>query len=307
MIEKTPLISIIINTHNDVEYIEEAIDSALNQTYQNFEIILYDNASEKKVFDVAQKYKDKIIYRRSESFLTLGAARNAAIAESKGEFITFLDADDIFFPQKLEMQLPLFSDPEVGLVYSNTSHLIKKESSWVDEVLHMKPMPDGYIFSDLLKGNFIPFNTAVIKRTVLTDDSSKWFNESFDFCTDYDLFLRISYKYKVKYVNEPLGKWRIHGSNYTFKKPHLISAERYLMIPRVLDYEPELFDKYKKEMNCFVAEIFLDMSRYFMHVGQRYKAILCVLNALMNDLNSKNFRVLMHYLLPFIKKIRTKP
>jgi len=301
MIEKTPLISIIINTHNDVEYIEEAINSALNQTYQDFEIILYDNASEKKVFDVAQKYKDKLIYRRSESFLTLGAARNAAIAESKGKFITFLDADDIFLPQKLEMQTPLFSDPEVGLVYSNTFHLIKNNDSWVDEKLYDQPMPDGNIFSNLLKRNFIPFNTAFIKRTVLTSDKSKWFNESFDFCTDYDLFLRIGYKYKVKYINEPLGKWRIHGSNYTFTKPHLISAERYLMIPRILDYEPELFDKYKKEMNCFVAEIFLDMSRYFIDIGQRYRAITCVLNALMNDLSSKNFRILMHYLFLGIK------
>jgi hypothetical protein len=105
----------------------------------------------------------------------------------------------------------------------------------------------------------------------------------------------------VKYISEPLGKWRIHGSNYTFTKPHLISAERYLMIPRILDYEPELFDKYKKEMNCFVAEIFLDMSRYFIHIGQRHRAIACVLNALMNDLSSKNFRVLMHYLFSGIK------
>ena len=302
MIEKTPLVSIIINIHNDVEYIEEAINSALNQTYQNFEIILYDNASDKKVFNVAQKYEGKLIYRRSESFLTLGAARNAAIAESKGEFITFLDADDIFLPQKLETQIPLFSDPEVGLVYSNTFHLIKNNDSWVDEELYERPMPDGNIFSNLLKGNFIPFNTAVIKRAVLENDKSKWFNESFDFCTDYDLFLRITYKHKVKYINEPLGKWRIHGGNYTYTKPHLISAERYLMMPRILDYEPKLFDKYKNEMNFFVAEIFLDMSRYFIHIGQRHRAIVCVLNALMNKLSSKNFRVLMHYLFLSIKK-----
>ena len=150
MIEKTPLVSIIINIHNDVEYIEEAINSALNQTYQNFEIILYDNASDKKVFNVAQKYEGKLIYRRSESFLTLGAARNAAIAESKGEFITFLDADDIFLPKKLETQVPLFSDPKVGLVYSNTFHLIKNNNSWVDKESHKRPMPDGNIFSNLL-------------------------------------------------------------------------------------------------------------------------------------------------------------
>ena len=68
------------------------------------------------------------------------------------------------------------------------------------------------------------------------------------------------------------------------------------MIPTILDYEPELFDKYKKEMSCFVAEIFLDMSRYFIHIGQRYRAIVCALDALMNNLSSKNFRVLTRYL-----------
>lgn len=300
-----PLVSIIINTHNDVEYIEEAIDSALNQTYKNFEIILYDNASDKKVFDIAQKYTDRLIYKRSENLLTLGAARNAAISESKGEFVTFLDADDVYLPNKLEEQLPFFSDSNVGLVYSNTYHLIKKENSWCDEVLHTNTMPDGNIFSRLLRRNFIPFNTALIRKSILGHDTDKWFNERFDFCTDYDLFLRISYKYDVKYVNKVLGKWRIHGNNYTFTKPHLISAERYLMVPRILEYEPELFNKYKKDMKCFVADIFLDMSRYFMHLGLRYKAIACVINALMNDFSNKNIRVLIHYMFPFIKELRS--
>ena len=303
---KEPLVSIIINTHNDTKYLNEAIKSALSQTYTNTEIILFDNASNVDIRASIGNYLEKIKYFRSEEFLTLGAARNSAITHSNGELITFLDADDIFLENKLDKQIPCFIDKDVGLVYSNTYHMSKKNSKWVDEKLHTARMPEDKIFSELLKTNFIPFNTAIIRKSCLSQDQHYWFNENFNFCTDYELFLRISHDFKVCYVNEILGKWRIHGENYTLKKPYLASAERYLMIPRILEFEPELFNKHKKEMDIYLSEVFLDMGRYFMHINRRSKAIICVIISIINSFNGKNIKILFHYLFPFINRMRLR-
>ncbi len=292
--QELPLVSIIINTHNDTEYLEQAISSALSQTYKNIEVILYDNASDVDIKKYIKKYIGEIKYYRSETFLTLGAARNAAIQKSKGEFITFLDADDIYIDEKLEKQIPLFDKSSIGLVYSNTFHLIRSGNIWSDEKLHDRPMPEGQIFCDLLKRNLIPFNTAVFRRSCLHENTKYWFNESFDFCTDYELFLRISHDNDIAYVEEVLGKWRIHGENYTFKKPYLISAERYLMIPRILEYEPELFNKYKKEMNIFLSEIYIDMGRYFMSLGNKRDGLIAFFTAILSSFTKKSVSLFAH-------------
>jgi len=306
MTSENPLVSIIINTRNDAEYLGEAIQSAIDQTYSNFEIILYDNASEKIVYDVAINYKDKLIYHRSERFLTLGAARNAAINKAQGELLTFLDADDLFLQDKLEKQVPLFMDKDVGLVYSNTYHLIKENNGWLESErkFYNVGMPSGMVFGELLKINFIPFNTAIFRRSSLSDNQANWFNEKFEFCTDYDLFIRISHKHNISYIDKPLAKWRAHGNNITLKKPYLVSAEKYLMIPRILEYEPGLFVDYKKEVDIFLSEMHLDMGRYFMHLNLRYKAICCVFMSMSSSLTYKNFSILGHYLFPGIQKIK---
>ena len=115
MATKDPLVSIIMNCHNGEKYLNEAICSVLSQTYENWELIFWDNQSTDKSSVIVQKYKDtRIQYFYAETYTRLGEARNHAIKKSQGEFIAFLDCDDLWMSTKLEKQIPLFSDTRVG-------------------------------------------------------------------------------------------------------------------------------------------------------------------------------------------------
>jgi len=129
-----PLVSIIINTHNSIEFLTEALESACAQTYPNTEILVYDNASHVNVYEMVAPFEKRVTYFRSEDFLTLGQARNEALKQAKGELIDFLDADDLFLANKLEKQVPYFEKAEVGIVHSNSHILRKTGNQWKDEI-----------------------------------------------------------------------------------------------------------------------------------------------------------------------------
>ncbi len=111
------LVSVIINCLNGEKFLREAIDSVYAQTYNNWEIILWDNASTDKTAEIGQSYDSKIKYYKSEKVIPLGDARNKALKQCKGEFIAILDCDDIWAPDKLEKQIPLFKESSIGLVF----------------------------------------------------------------------------------------------------------------------------------------------------------------------------------------------
>src|SRR3990167_1275331 len=115
-----PLVSIVMNCYNSEKYLREAIDSIFAQTYQHWEIIFWDNASVDASAEIAKSYDDRLHYYRGTETVPLYAARNKALEKCNGEFIAFLDCDDLWLPRKLEKQIPLFSDQLVALVYSDS-------------------------------------------------------------------------------------------------------------------------------------------------------------------------------------------
>ena len=125
---KQPLVSIIMNCYNGQEYLREALNSVSEQTYQNWELIFWDNCSNDSSSSIFEKFNDKRFkYFLANKHTTLYEARNLAIQKSNGSFIAFLDTDDIWLPNKLEKQIPLFSDDSVGVVFGNCWFLnIKK-------------------------------------------------------------------------------------------------------------------------------------------------------------------------------------
>ena len=120
-LDQNPLVSIIMNCHNSQQYLREAIESVINQTYSNWELIFWDNKSTDESPLIVQSYKDpRINYYSAISYTPLGQARNLAIEKSKGQIIAFLDCDDLWMPKKLELQIPKFKDNEVGIVICNS-------------------------------------------------------------------------------------------------------------------------------------------------------------------------------------------
>lgn len=230
--DKSPLVSIVINAFNAEKYLNETIDSVFSQTYTNWEIIFWDNKSTDSTKNIIKNYDDKRIkYFLASKFTELGEARNMAISRSSGEFIAFLDSDDIWMPRKLEKQIPLFRNKNVGLVYSNSKFLVnnKDKGSIFDNVDPIR----GSCFRKLLFNYPISLEAAVVRKKAM-DGLNKLFDERFTGIEEYDLFCRISENWEIDYVDEPLSKWRVHENSWTHKNSEKFMEERDLMYSDML-------------------------------------------------------------------------
>jgi glycosyltransferase involved in cell wall biosynthesis len=150
-----PLVSIVMNCYNGEKYLREAIDSVYLQTYQNWEIIFWDNASTDSTAEIAKSYDEKLKYFKSQETTILGVARVQATKKATGKYIAFLDVDDIWIKDKLEKQLLLFNDSEsnVGFVYGRSEAIIEDKSKDGFIIKDGLPLPEGDVFSELAKEN----------------------------------------------------------------------------------------------------------------------------------------------------------
>lgn len=251
-----PKVSVIMNCLNCEKYLREAIDSVYAQTFKDWEIIFWDNASKDKSAEIAKSYDHKLRYFRSNKTVLLGEARNLAIQQARGEYIAFLDCDDIWLPEKLEKQIPVFEkNPKVGLVVCDTIFFNKNGD--VKQLYAKKKPPTGTIFRHLLTHYFISMETAVLRRKAL-DSLDEWFDIRFDIIEEADLFTRIAYDWDIGYVDEPLAKWRMHLSSFTFSKKELFPKEKELMLEKFRKIYSGFEKKYKSEINIIKSQIALD-------------------------------------------------
>ena len=207
-----PLISIIMNCYNGEKYLREAIDSVINQTYKNWEIIFWDNRSTDKSAEIFKGYKDNRLkyYCASKHANILYEARNCALLKVNGKFIAFLDVDDWWSHDKLEKQIPLFEDSEVGLVYGNLWRFFEKKNK--KKIYRKKSLPTGMALNELMNDYVIGSPTYVIRKESL--ESLKYcFNNNFHIIGDFDLNIRLAAKWKIDCVQEPIATVRIHGRN----------------------------------------------------------------------------------------------
>ena len=208
---KQPLVSIIMNCFNGETYLKESIESVLSQTYKNWELIFWDNKSKDKSADIFKSYNEKKLkYYYAPEHTNLYKARNEAIKKSNGDFIAFLDSDDFWEQDKLELQVELFKDLDVAVVYGNC--FIINENLNTRSLYLKKKIPKGIILNSLLKKYHTGLVTLVIRKSYLDNQKSP-FDDSFHIIGDFDLMIRMSAKYKFDCINKPIASWRVHGKN----------------------------------------------------------------------------------------------
>jgi len=203
MHEINPTVSVIIPTYNRAPLIGRAIQSVLDQTYQDFELIVVDDGSKDDTEDIVTKINDaRIIYVRHERNKGAHAARNTGIAMARGEYIAFQDSDDVWLPEKLERQIQAFkiATENVGVVYTGFWRIEGDKKTYI-------PSPklqrlEGDIHNELLRDNFVGTPVAVIKRECFA--KAGVFDEGLPCLEDWELFIRISKYYPFKCINEPL-------------------------------------------------------------------------------------------------------
>ncbi len=216
-----PLVSVVIATFNMGQYIEQAIDSILRQSWNNLEIIIVDDGSSDNTSEVMKQYQrePKVIYIKNEN-QGQPKAKNCGIKKTRGEFIAFCDADDFWEANKLEVQMPLFANPKVGVVYSEISNIDEKNNRYqrpANEIRHT-----GQATEQLLLQNFIPFGTAVIRR--ICTEKNGIFDEQYRMGIDWDLWLRYSLDWEFAYTPERTYVYRVWpgqmSSNYRGRYDH---------------------------------------------------------------------------------------
>lgn len=219
-----PLVSVIMNCYNSEKYLREAIDSVLAQTYQNWEVIFWDNQSTDRSVEIFKSYQDsRMKYFYAPEHTTLGQARNLAVEQAAGEWCAFLDCDDLWLPEKLEKQVVVANKyPDAVLVYGGTKIILHKEAEdtpWGKAISNfqsnndVRELPEGQVFEKLLIRNFIPMVSAIVRRRAY------WLvggiNPNLKQAEDLDLFVKLSCKFEVRVVRSIICGYRVHLSNLT--------------------------------------------------------------------------------------------
>ncbi|MEO9525137.1 glycosyltransferase family 2 protein [Marinobacter alexandrii] len=201
-----PLVSVVIATFNMGQYLPEAVDSVLSQTWKNLEVIVVDDGSTDATADQMARFKadPRVRYIQTEN-RGQPRAKNRGLGEAGGDFIGFCDADDLWHPDKLRIQMPMFEDDSVGVVYSDVSYIDQNGDGL------SKPQPyrrhSGSVTNYLVIKNFVPFGTAVIRRACIERNGG--FDELLPMGIDWDLWLRYSVDWAFQYSPEKTYVYRI--------------------------------------------------------------------------------------------------
>lgn len=244
---KRPRVSIIMPTHNRAKMLKKAIKSVLAQRFKNFELIIINDGSTDSTKEVVKSFKDPRIVYLEKKNKGPASARNFGLLKTKGRYISYLDDDDIYYPQHLRvLSKYLDKHPRVGLVYGNA--LVKKRGKFYIYY------PYDYSKASLEIDNIISYNSLMHRRSCL--DKIGFIDKSLAVGSDWDLWLRISDSYKISHINKTLAQVMFHGLNLT-----TTTKNYYKWYMRIIEKRQLLREKLHK--NNFVDR------NYFREIGRR--------------------------------------
>jgi len=193
-------LSVIIPTFNRAHKIARAVASVLYQSFTDYDILVVDDGSEDATSEALKPFHSRIKSITHSKNLGVSAARNTGIRESHSPLIAFLDSDDYWLPDKLACQVSFFSKHPEAVA-------CQTEERWIRRGVRVNPMkkhfkPSGEVFEPSLKLCVVSPSAVVVKRSLLEEVGV--FDEDFPVCEDYDLWLRIAWKYPIWLISEPL-------------------------------------------------------------------------------------------------------
>lgn len=252
-----PQVSIIIPAYKQADYLGKTIESALAQTHPDVEVVVIDDGSPDETPQVAARFSGRagFKYVRQEN-TGLAGARNRGIAESSGEYLCFLDADDLYLPDKVSKQAALLArNPGPGFVYCDLTT--------IDE--HDRPVPDqfhvaalkrglcGDIFPALITGGYFPPHTVMIRRSVLEQVGN--FDPGLGGYADYELWLRVACAgFKALFVPERLVLYRRHSANMSKDGQHM-GETRLAALRKMARQHPDLAGRGLDQLQQTITEL----------------------------------------------------
>ncbi|MEW6614426.1 MAG: glycosyltransferase [Thermodesulfobacteriota bacterium] len=291
------MVSVIIPTYNQAKFLGYAIDSVFSQTHKNFELIIVDNHSEDQTEELVSSYKDpRIRYFIFKNHGIIAASRNLGIDNSTGEYVAFLDSDDLWKHDKIEKQLDVFKkNPEAGIVYSDYE-IIGENGEPVSR--RYTPIHyEGNITRKLLHYNFAALSSVIIKRSCLEDTGK--FNEHKELvtCEDWELLLRLSLKYKFYWTHSRDLFYRIHQGSKSNSQERVAAILAALDSFYSLSNLPETIHQIK---NSVYSNAFKLAAMHCFHLHDYAKVRKLTYKVFTNDLKQTDTTLLRNYVLSFL-------
>ena len=217
-----PVVSVLVGCYNQARYVEECLDSVLNQTYDNIELIIVDDCSQDESVSTIERWLEtkqvSAIFIKHQENHGICRTFNDALRQAKGRYISVLAADDVYLPDKIERQVDMMETlpPKVGVVYSDSwqmdVHGNPLPEKFIDAHRRFDSMPEGNIFPVLLNGNFIPAMAALIRRECF--DTVGLYDEELVY-EDFDMWLRLARHYDFAFSPDIFVKYRIVPESVT--------------------------------------------------------------------------------------------
>ena len=230
--DKQPLVSVIMNCYNSDEYLQITLDSLFAQSYQNWELIFWDNQSTDRSAEIVKSYDDpRVKYFYAPEHTPLGEARNLAIEKAQGEWVAILDADDIWHPDKLKASFEaLAKHPQkekVALIYSRTEYIdgngetFGKYEEYYDGEIHDKL---------IIHGDFVFISAAIFRTDVLRKVGK--IDTDLHYAEDYDVLLKVTKDHLTIAIPEYHTYYRVHDNNLTSTKVYAYDVENFEFLKR---------------------------------------------------------------------------
>ena len=213
MSKEEPLVSVIINCYNGERFLDEAINSVYAQSYQNWEIIFWDNDSTDNSALIAKSYDERLKYFLSKETTSLGIARNMAMKKTNGKYITFLDCDDLHLPEKIAIQLEVMKTNDTVLSYGSWIE-INTDGSEIKK--HKIINQNSNVFEQLLYKYNVNFQTLMIDKNFI-ESNNICFDSNLLFSPDFNLVMRIAYSNNISSIDNYLAKYRVHSDSMSHK------------------------------------------------------------------------------------------
>jgi glycosyltransferase involved in cell wall biosynthesis len=290
------LISVIIPTYNSERFVTEAIDSVLAQTFKDFEILVIDDGSTDETESLMRRYDAPVRYIRQENG-GVAVARNRGIEESRGKYIAFLDADDTWFPEKLERQLRSL-EASAGHRACYSAFLVVDAD--LKELGISRSARFGLAIEDLLlRGNVIgSICTVLCERSLF--ETAGGFDPDLSQCADWDMWVRLAELTEFIYLDEPLVTYRQHDANMSHNAP-LLERDSILVLEKGFAMRglPGLL---RGQRRSAFARNYMVLAGTYFH-AQRYRDFLrCAVRSVTMDM--KQLAYLAEFPLRAIKRSR---
>lgn len=288
-----PLVSVIVPCYNHGSYLPEAIESIRRQTYPKIEMIVVDDGSTDDTKAVTARYPEiKYVFQKNQG---LSAARNTGIKNCTGEFLIFLDADDLLYDYAIAYNIQYLQQNAKAAYVSGAYQVITHDKINIDEG---KNFVSANHYIHLLKGNYIGMHGTVMYRRFVFNEYL--FDTSLKACEDYDIYLKVARKYPIIHHTKKLAAYRMHTTNMSGNTPLMLSqALKVLKGQEHMLKSPEEREAYEEGLKGYINYYSTQLYGN-LRVGRK-KPSKEVMNAL--RLYKPKYYVLYYLTETFVKKL----